>query len=208
MNTQVRSNSVLQEEELFRFLKKGRQVLFTKNILSPASPLSFRSLNVELDLPTIHIWVNQSYAKKFWQLDVGLCELDLLYRSIIERENTHSIVACYRNQLVAQVDLYHAPADETGKCFPATKNDYGVHFLMAPLTEPIPSFSSIIFSAAIEFLFQFACVHRVIGEPDSRNVKANALVQRVGFRFQKQISLPDKVANLYFCEHSSFIPFH
>lgn len=206
MNEQLFTDPVLQEEELFHYLKKRTATLFTRTVSSLPSALELRSLDLNGDLHTIHNWVNQPYAKKFWQMDVGLPELVAFYRTVIEREHTHSIVACYKNQVVAQIDLYHAPVDEVGRCFDATINDYGVHFLMAPVNKPIPSFSTIVFSAAIEFLLQFACVHRVVGEPDSRNVKANELVQRVGFRFQQQVLLPDKVANLYFCERSSFIP--
>ena len=186
-------------------MKKRTETLFGSTFDSSLSVIELRSLDLQKDLPTIHNWVHQPYAKKFWQMDIGLAELEAFYRSVLERAHTHSIVACYNNELVAQIDIYHAPFDEVGRCYPATINDYGVHFIMAPVGERIPSFSTIIFSAAIEFLFQFSCVHRVVGEPDSHNVKANELVQRAGFRFQQQIVLPDKEANLYFCDRSSFL---
>ncbi|HLP37720.1 GNAT family N-acetyltransferase [Lacibacter sp.] len=205
MNKQPFIIPELQEEELFHYLKKRTETLFGRTFDSSLSVIELRSLDLQKDLPTIYNWVHQPYAKKFWQMNIGLAELEAFYLSVLKRADTHSIVASYNNQLVAQIDLYHAPFDEVGKCYPATMNDYGLHFIMAPVSERIPSFSTIVFSAAVEFLFGFSCVHRVVGEPDSCNVKANELVQRAGFRFQQQIVLPDKVANLYFCDHSSFI---
>lgn len=43
-----------------------------------------------------------------------------------------------------------------------------------------------------------------MGEPDIRNVKANALVQKAGFRFIKQIEMSYKQANLYECTRQTF----
>ncbi len=204
MNTQHQSSAAAEQEELFSYLKSTTGELFAKRFRS--STISLRSLDPEHDLRKIHKWVCLPYAKRFWQLDVGFAELHALYSSVMQCRHTHSIVAVYNNQLVAQVDLYHAPADEVSKCYAAGPNDYGIHFLMAPATERIPSFSTAVFSTAVEWLFGFACVQRIIGEPDSLNEKANALVQRVGFRFQHPIALPDKLANLYFCKRSDFIP--
>lgn len=208
MNTQVHCKPGLQQEELFAFLKTQTGFCFTKTIHSSGFPVSLRSLDPAIDLPLIHDWVNRSYAQQFWQLAVDLPELRTLYDSVMNNETTHSIVAVYREQLVAQIDLYHAQEDEVGKCFDVTRFDYGVHFLMAPLHEPVRSLSTMIFSTVLEWLFQFRCVQRVVGEPDHRNAKANALVQRIGFRFQKRITLQDKEANLYFCDRSGFIPSH
>lgn len=206
MNLQSTAVPVLQAEELFYFLKKHTAPLFKFTFGSPSSVIELRSLDLHGDLPTIHQWVMQPYAKKFWQMEMPLSELASFYQTVLDSMHTHSLVASYNNQLVAQIDVYHAPFDAVGKCYAASINDYGVHFIMAPKQERIPCFSTTVFIAAIQFLFQFSCVHRIVGEPDCENVKANALVQRAGFRFQQQIVLPDKVANLYFCERSGFIP--
>lgn len=208
MNRNSLNAPTVQQQELFSFLKNNKEIFFSRMFHSLESPVSLRSLDIETDLTVIHQWVNLDYAKQFWQMNVGLQELSAYYATIMTAPATHSIVAVYKCQLIAQIDLYKATQDVVGKLFQATEYDYGVHFLMAPNQLRIPSLSTIIFSTVIEFLFQCACVKRVIGEPDSSNAKANALVQRIGFRFQKRITLPDKEANLYFCDRSGFIPFH
>lgn len=198
----------VQQQELFSFLKNNNEIFYSHMFHSLESPVSLRSLDMETDLMVIHHWVNMDYAKQFWQMNVGLEELATCYAKIMHTPATHSMVAVYKSELIAQIDLYKATEDAVGKLFHATEYDYGIHFLMAPNQLRIASLSTIVFSTVIEFLFQFACVKRIIGEPDSGNEKANALVKRIGFRFQHLIQLPDKEANLYFCDRSGFIPFH
>jgi RimJ/RimL family protein N-acetyltransferase len=150
-------------------------------------------------------WVNQEYAKRFWQMDGRpIRQLQQTYEYILLSDFAQSFVALLHDAPVCQVDVYHALQDEVSLLYDAQEGDYGVHFLMAPYTRPISSLSSCVFQTFLEFFFSYTEVNRIIGEPDADNVHANRLVRKLGFCFQKQVSMSYKTANLYICTNDSF----
>ena len=181
------------------------RTIFEKEFPQKKLSISIRQLCINTDVEFIFDWVNQEYAKRFWQMD-GRPKQQLreTYKYILSSDFAQSFVALLHGTPVAQLDVYHALQDEVSLLYDAQKGDYGVHFLMAPNKRPISSLSSCVFQSFIEFLFTYNEVQRIIGEPDAENQHANKLVKRLGFQFQKQITMSYKTANLYFCTRDNF----
>ena len=61
-----------------------------------------------------------------------------------------------------------------------------------------------MFETILDSLFSDPLVDRVVVEPDVRNVKIQALNERMGFRKHSIVDLPDKQAWLSFCTRDQY----
>ncbi|HYE53968.1 MAG TPA: GNAT family N-acetyltransferase [Chitinophagaceae bacterium] len=173
---------------------------------SHSMTISIHPFNVRKDTLFIHEWVNQDYAKRFWQMDGRtINELKKVYRHISTCHFAQSFMARINYNRICQLDLYHAPDDEVSLHYNAQPGDYGIHVLMAPRQQRVPGLSVCVLQTFLEYFFSFPDIERIIGEPDAENHRANQLVQKLGFRFMKTISMSYKTANLYTCTRNDFI---
>lgn len=178
-------------------------LLFEKAFPEEGYTLGIRPFHLERDAPTVHRWVNMPYARRFWGMQGPLEALRAHYAAFLGSGNGFSLMFFLGSRPVAQIDVYAAVTDEIRDHYDARIDDYGIHVLMGPHRRPIPRLSQHVLLTCLSFLFTLP-VGRVMGEPDARNVKANALVRKLGFRFIKQISMSYKTANLYALDRDVF----
>ncbi len=172
-------------------------------------PVSFRSLDLELDLHLIHPWVTHPQAKEFWQLDESIDKVEEIYADILENPNGHSFIAAYNDRPVAQVDVYRVLEDEVKEHLPgATLNDCGMHLLMAPAENKIKSLTTTILAAFLQYYFSFSQAEKMYGEPDRKNHKAIQLIRKLGFVFLKEVPMSYKTASLHSITKSQFYAAH
>lgn len=176
-------------------------ILFRRQTADASGTITIRSLIPELDLHTIHQWVNAPYAKLFWQQDGSFQKLKHTYQHILSHLQAHSFVAFYNDKLVGQADFYAIECDELAQHLPHDKDQCGIHIITLPPKEhPAKRLSLQVLLAFAAFYFSFPQAARLYGEPDHRNEKVHLLIKRAGFSFVKQIRLTNKTANL-FCLH-------
>jgi RimJ/RimL family protein N-acetyltransferase len=159
--------------------------------------LSFRSLDLEKDIDTVFSWVNQEYARAFWQMNGSKEVLKNTYRDLLDNPHAHSFIALLKDQPVGQIDLYLVEADELSNHVDTAENDCGLHILMLPPRESKKNLAKDVLSAFIEFFFSHANAGKLYAEPDAANATANLLAKNTGFTFLKEIDLSSKTANLY-----------
>lgn len=171
--------------------------IFKRTFAPQQAELSFRSFNIDEDIPLIHRWVNMDYTKQFWRLAITDSELYDLYYSIQRNSNAHSYITLFDNKPVGQFDVYRILADELSNFIDATEHDCGFHLLMSPNDHPVHGLTSAIITAYLDYYFSFADAKVMYAEPDILNLRSNRLLQKTGFQFLKQISMSYKTANLY-----------
>ncbi len=159
--------------------------------------LAFRSLDLNIDLDTIYQWVNQEYARVFWQMNGSKEVLKNTYCELLSNPHAHSFMALLNDQPVGQIDLYLVKADELNNHVEAKGNDCGLHILMLPPRESKKNLAKEVLSEFIQFFFSHAGAGDLYAEPDAENAMANLLAKNVGFVFLKTIELSSKSANLY-----------
>lgn len=167
--------------------------------------ISFRTLDLPADYSFLHQWVNDPGAKQFWQMDGPLAKLQKAFEANQQQAGYHSFIGCLNDNPVCQADVYHLLEDELALHVNATENDYGIHFLMAPLTgEKIPHLSVCCMQNFLSFLFSFNRTERIFGEPDFQNSRARKLVLKAGFDYLHPVKLSGKTAGLYCCTRDRF----
>ncbi|MEO9020988.1 MAG: GNAT family N-acetyltransferase [Ginsengibacter sp.] len=179
-------------------------ILFRRKLPVIDKELIIKPLHLPRDINTIHQWVNQPYAKTFWQMDGPVEMLYHHYEKVLSSGNGYSLMCFLDNVPVAQVEFYKVSSDEVKVHFDYTETDFGIHLLMGSYNLPLADLSRNVMITAIAFLFTLD-IGRVIGEPDALNEKANKLVEDVGFRFIKKIKMSYKTANLYIYEKADFL---
>ncbi|MGB8193500.1 MAG: GNAT family N-acetyltransferase [Chitinophagaceae bacterium] len=166
--------------------------------------ISLRLLCINTDINFIYDWVNQDYARRFWQMDGHTpTQLKELYHNIAQSDFAQSFVALLNNNPVCQLDIYHAMRDEVGTLYNARRGDYGIHLIMAPRQKTIAGLSGYVLQTFLEYFFSCEEVDRIIGEPDAENQGANKLVTKLGFQFRRKINMSYKTANLYTCTRTN-----
>jgi RimJ/RimL family protein N-acetyltransferase len=78
---------------------------------------------------------------------------------------------------------------------------------MAPVIKAVKGLSVLLMRSFLNFYFSYPEAVRTYGEPDAENIKANKLVEKVGFEFIKPITMSYKRANLWVCTRKSFLKY-
>jgi len=174
------------------------------------SYLYVRSARFEEDILRIHSWVNQHYAKRFWQMQGSIQELIEYYREQKSENITSTFLVCHGIKPIALFEVYQVIRTNIKDFYDADNADYGIHLLMGPpeelqiLNKVITRGSEKVLLTIIETLFSFNTVNRIVAEPDSRNMYACKLAEKTGFTLIKHVQLPDKPANLYMITKDEF----
>lgn len=190
-------------------LKPGRdstKELYSYFVTELDGLLSFRSLDLETDLDTIFYWVNQVYARRFWQLNGSKELVRKTYETILNNPRAHSFIGELNGIPICQIDIYGIMGEEMEGHIPAAELDCGLHLLMLPTKEMQKGWSFYALKNFQRFYFSFANHQLLIAEPDQENVLANKLAMDVGFQFSKTIRLSNKTANLYTLYREDFRP--
>lgn len=173
--------------------------VFKKHFLVLSVSVSFRSLDMEMDLSMLHRWVNAAYAKQFWQLEGSEAFLHATYKDILHHPDTHAFIGLLNEQPCCLVEVYALQNEEEllSHIPGADPNDCGLHLLMCPPRELKKGWSTAALLAFQQYYFSFPSVTALYAEPDHQNVLANRLALQTGFLFMKTTNLSYKTAHLY-----------
>lgn len=172
--------------------------LFSKDIPG-LGILKLRNFNSDLDLDTLYSWVTQSYAKYWGMLSKTKAEVAEEYNALQRKEAYDVLVGTYKGKMMFLIEKYKAIPDRIAHYYAAKDTDYGMHILVGPPETYIPGFTWNVFCTVLDFFFEQDNVKRIVVEPDVRNEKIHVLNKNAGFKYIKEIDLPEKRAHLAFC---------
>ncbi|KOP37468.1 N-acetyltransferase [Flavobacterium sp. WLB] len=179
----------------------ANDVVFVKTIPG-LGVFELRPIDMELDIPLIHNWVNREYAV-YWEMNgFSVEEVKNTYYNIQEKAQVY--IGKFNNNVAFLLECYNPEDDIVGKYYESQKGDKGMHILVAPSEKPIPNFTWNIFTVILDFIFSDCKNQRIVVEPDARNHKIHLLNKRAGFVFQRVLDLPHKQAHLEFCTREDY----
>ena len=171
--------------------------LFTKS-LDGFGEIDIRPFRITEDSKFLHHWVNLDYAVFWGMKGSSLQEVKQEYARLMEPDHYDVFVGIFQDQPVFILERYNPKFDHIGKSYSVRKGDCGIHIIVAPPEIRIPNFTWYLFTTIMDFIFQDSEVYRILVEPDIRNKKMFALCQRIGFKLDKIVELPNKTAQLAF----------
>jgi len=168
--------------------------------------LSLRPLDLDRDVPALHSWVTQPYARYWGMVNATLEDVHNEYLRIQRTDHHRAFLGEHDGRPAFLMERYGPADDAVGTVYDPSPGDIGMHVLVAP-AEPghrLPGFTGAVFETILDFLFSDPLVDRVVVEPDIRNTKIQALNERMGFRKHSIVRLPDKQAWLSFCSRDQY----
>lgn len=176
-------------------------VVFVKTIPG-LGVFELRPIDMEIDIPVIHNWVNREYAV-YWEMN-GFSEEEVKNAYYNIQEKAQVYIGKFNSNIAFLLECYNPQDDIVGKYYETQKGDKGMHILVAPSEKPIPNFTWNIFTVILDFIFSDASNKRIVVEPDARNHKIHLLNKKAGFVFQRILDLPHKQAHLEFCTREDY----
>ena len=160
--------------------------------------LTRRPLDPEQDAPLIHSWVVEDRAT-FWMMqDHTVDEVREIYTWIDEQPTHHAWLVLSDDEPVALFQDYDPAAEEVGEHYDVQPGDLGVHFMVRP------GRARLVLPFLMREVFADPAVRRVIAEPDVRNARSLALVDKLGFEPGPDIQLSTKPARLVFFTREAY----
>ncbi|MET9321652.1 GNAT family N-acetyltransferase [Streptomyces sp. NPDC003038] len=168
-----------------------RQPLFT-HLVEGFGAVTITPVDPAADAPLIHRWVTQERAR-FWGMGEASLELvQEIYEDVDRRTTHHAFMVSREGERVALFQTYDCAEDRVSECYEVQPGDVGVHLLIGPCDGvPERGFSAALLTAFMAFVFSDTSVRRVIAEPDARNEKAIARLERTGFMLGPEVELPE-----------------
>jgi RimJ/RimL family protein N-acetyltransferase len=161
--------------------------------------LSRRPLDPARDAQLIHSWVTEDRAR-FWMMQGHTVdEVREIYTWIDEQATHHAWLVHSDDEPVALFQDYDPRAEEVGEHYDVLPGDLGVHFMVRP------GRARLVLPFLLREVFADARVRRVIAEPDVRNARSLALVDRLGFERGPEIELSTKPAQLVFLTREAYV---
>lgn len=144
------------------------------------------------DSALLHSWVTEERAR-FWGMAEASRELVQEIYEDVDRRTTHHAFMVHRDgEPVALFQTYECAEDRVSECYDVRPGDVGVHLLIGPGKGDVQhGFTGALMKVFITYVFSDPATRRVVGEPDARNAKAIALLERSGFELGPEVELPE-----------------
>ncbi|MFF4577047.1 GNAT family N-acetyltransferase [Streptomyces sp. NPDC001373] len=154
--------------------------------------VSFTPVDPAADAEVIHSWVTEERAR-FWGMGEASRELvQEIYEDVDRRTTHHAFMVALDGEQVALFQTYDCAEDRVSECYEVRPGDVGVHLLLGPSGGAARhGFTGALMEAFLTYLFTDGGAQRIVGEPDARNAKAIALLERTGFELGPEVELPE-----------------
>ncbi|MGR4882284.1 GNAT family N-acetyltransferase [Streptomyces sp. LARHCF249] len=144
------------------------------------------------DSALIHSWVTEERAR-FWGMGEASRELvQEIYEDVDRRTTHHAFMVARDGERVALFQTYDCAEDRVAECYEVQAGDVGVHLMIGPSQGATRrGFTAALVGTFTAYLFSDPAARRIVAEPDARNTKAIALLERSGFVLGPEVELPE-----------------
>ncbi|MFD9335619.1 GNAT family N-acetyltransferase [Streptomyces sp. NPDC060028] len=164
----------------------------SSNLVEGFGTVTITPVDPAADSALIHSWVTEERAR-FWGMGGASRELvQEIYEDVDRRSTHHAFMIGRDGERVALFQTYDCAEDRVGECYEVRPGDVGVHLLLAPSTGAAEhGFTASLVRAFLAYLIHDHGARRIVAEPDARNTKAIARLERSGFALGPEVELPE-----------------
>ncbi len=176
---------------------KDEETIYSRYFPKEDVIISVRPIDLEQDLEMLHEWFHRDHAKKIWQMDWSLKELETYYRVMLSSHALSSYIGEADGVPTCNFEVYWATRDMVGDYYEVLPTDYGTHQFIAP-TDPKKKYVSPFTQCMVDYVFAQQEVGKMVGEGAVDSLASMMNKAHVGFKIEKVIEMPHKKANLNF----------
>ncbi|WP_306352725.1 GNAT family N-acetyltransferase [Flavobacterium sp. '19STA2R22 D10 B1'] len=180
-----------------------KEVVYSRHFPEQDVTITIRPFDIDRDLELVHDWFNREHAKPIWKMDGPIKNLELWYRTILPSDEMHSFIGEVNGVPNFSFEPYWPMRDLVGAYYDSIATDYGTHFFVAA-TDKDKKFTVPSFQVALDWIFEQPEVSKCIGEASVEAIAMDKLIAKLGYRREKEITMPHKTAHLTFCTQESY----
>ncbi|MEY9876862.1 RimJ/RimL family protein N-acetyltransferase [Streptacidiphilus sp. MAP12-33] len=160
--------------------------------------LRLQPVRLPRDLALLVEWMNDPVVSTFWEL-CGPADLTE-HHVRVQLDGDGRSVPCLGlldGAPMSYWEVYRADLDPLARHYPARPHDTGIHLLIGPSSARGRGLGGTLIAALTQrILRERQACHRVVAEPDVRNLPSVRAFLRAGFRYDSELLLPEKHAAL------------
>lgn len=162
-----------------------------------------RAVDPVADAALLHGWVTEERAVFWGMTDCDVERVREIYTYIDEQDHLAAYLFVVDGTPVGLLQTYDPEVDEIGEWYDRRPGDLGIHFLLAA-HEARAGRTDEIVAAGMLFAFARPGCKRLVFEPDARNERSIALMERIGAvrgpLVDLRTSISEKPAQFFFLE--------
>lgn len=171
--------------------------LYQRHIPWLNQTFSFRSFDLEADLPTFHRWMNDPEVDKVWQEAGDLDKHRRYLEELAADPHIYPMVACFDGHPFAYFEAYWAKENRIGPFCEADDYDRGWHVLVGEPAFRGKRFAVAWLTSISHYLFlDDPRTQRVVGEPRADHAQQIRNLDHSGYAKVKEFHFPHKRALL------------
>lgn len=179
-----------------RAAKRGG-TLYQRHIPWLDRTFSFRSLDLEADLPRFHRWMNDPDVAQVWQEDGDLAKHRGYLDAIAADPHMQSMIACLDGEPFGYFEAYWAKENRIAPFSEAGDHDRGWHVLIGEPSFRGKAFATAWLTSISHYLFLAdPRTRRIVGEPRADHRQQLRNLDRSGYAKVKEFDFPHKRAML------------
>ncbi|GAA4622092.1 GNAT family N-acetyltransferase [Cellulomonas oligotrophica] len=178
----------------------GRGGTVDERDLPGLGTLTTTVLDPDAELDVLHAWVT-ARGTQFWGLaELTREELRETYAYVDRLDHHHALLVRLDGAPVVLLQVYEPALDPVGEVYDVQPGDLGLHVLLGgrPAHVRGTGWTSRLFVALADVLFDQPGVRRLVGEPDARNTPMLRRALLFGAELGPEVDLPTKRARLFF----------
>lgn len=187
---------------------KPRGALYQRFIPWLGQTFSFRSIDIERDLPMFNRWMNDPDVARIWE-EEGDFDKHRAYLGAIDRDpHMYSMIASFDGEPFAYFEMYWAKESRIAPFYDVDDHDRGWHVLVGEPAFRGKAYATAWLTSISHYIF--LCdprTGRAMGEPRIDHVQQIRNLDKSGYAKVKEFDLPHKRALLvmmlrerYFCD--------
>ncbi|WP_245838686.1 GNAT family N-acetyltransferase [Marininema halotolerans] len=165
--------------------------------------ITFRPVNFSEDINRLHQWQKEPHVVPFWNLDIPRVQYEKHLLNFLADTHQDLHIGSIEGVPMSYWETYWVKDDILGQHYDFHPEDQGIHLLIGPPSFLGKGYAQPLLESMTARLFEHPATQKVVAEPDIRNKKMIHIFEKCGFRFQKEIELPDKRAALMFCHRKT-----
>lgn len=160
--------------------------------------IGFRHVTMERDFARLHAWHREPHVIPYWNLNISEARYREHLGNFLADTHQSLYIGLLDGEPMSYFESYWAKPDIIGRYYEAAPADQGIHLLIGPPEYVGKGLAAPLLQAMMRFQYQHAETEKLVAEPDIRNAKMIHIFHKCGFRFQKEVELPDKTGALMF----------
>ncbi|ULE33356.1 GNAT family N-acetyltransferase [Mycobacterium sp. IDR2000157661] len=163
-----------------------------------AEPYEMRLADAGADAEMISEWMNRPHLVEAWEYDWPPERWHRYLSAQLAGEYSRPLVADFRGQPFAYVELYRAAKDSIGPRYDAHPHDIGLHAAIADLRFVNRGIGPMMLPRVVASIFELdPDCRRIMFDPDHRNTGARAVCEHAGCIFLGEHDMANRRMALY-----------